>query len=60
MGYRIQLNAVDRGRLTNILKFTEHAIDNYSTQFTGEDIALIQKLRKALEDKNEYFIILDE
>jgi len=61
MGYRLQLNSVDRARLANLLKFAEHALDYPSSiPITGEDIALSQKLRKMLEDTTEYITITDE
>lgn len=62
MGYKIKLNSVDRQRLANIFKLAEHVLANQgmNPQFTGEDVALVQKLRKVMEDKYEYFIIVDE
>jgi len=65
MGYKIKLNAVDRERLAELLKLAEHLIEfgidqNAVLRFTGEDIALSQKLRKALGDTTEFLIILDK
>lgn len=60
MGYKVALSDTDRERLACLLQLAEHAIGikgNRLVPFTGEDIALAQKLRKMLEDTNEYIII---
>lgn len=63
MGYRIKLTDVDRDRLANIFKLAEHIMNHTPLRgipsHTGEDIALCQKLRKVMEDKKEYFVIMD-
>ena len=62
MPYRIFLNDVDRDRLANLLKFAIHNINvsALSNDFTGEDIALAQRMWRILKDKRDYFIITDE
>ena len=60
-GYRIMLSAVDRARLAKVLRLAEGQMQQGEAawQYTGEDIALAQKVAKALEDEHEYVMIAD-
>lgn len=61
MGYKLYLNDLDRHRLAVLLQVAEKSITTVEGHiylpFTAEDVALAQKLRKMLEDTDEYIII---